>query len=235
MKNAIPLDLISDVGTLFVETTKGELYEVQKTENGYSVKYKDETFQTTNLNSVLFKKDNNSMIMIGDTPMQVPDEMLQCIIKGWNFAFIPESEDLDNVVSKGKIEKCFSKQVYDKGTLNIHFFEPKGRKYQVSNYTGTDVDEIIVKTRKLEYRFTLTEFGLFYNDKYVIALGSLFNIKNENAIKDLMEKSNYELDANFQYLMGHKPIIIITQQDKGFSFTLSYEGVEDIVVKKTNI
>jgi len=222
MSNALTREELNEYPVFFVETTKQEVFKIERKENGYSL---------TDITPPVLEKEINDFCSV-QLPKKALDHLkdnpyydfmkvrgsktFEGIAKKGLFGF-SGAGDRGMTVTKGTIDKLYFKQTFGNFILNIHQFEFPGKK--------TDLDKLVqshfvIETEDESYTFEKRKDEFYFNDQKLITLYSVVNKVKDASVENILAQNiEGEVDVSSEILYINRPFILVTENDGKANFS----------------
>ncbi|MDQ0255654.1 hypothetical protein J2S74_003036 [Evansella vedderi] len=216
---------LDQLGTFYIETSVNDKFMIQKTDIGYH--FKDLVPPVTekeiaDFKSIKMPKQVEQAVKNGTHDGDLSEVVFfDGIAKGFQFAFYTEVDMMD--ITKGKIQTLYFNR--DLGNLHfrVHLLEQPGRKIPLDELK----DDFVIYTKSDGYEFIHRNENLYFEDREVVALYSLFKFKGKSIDIDFSVVNEMDVTPNFIHLQ--KPMVILTKDDDNqIRFSFVYESVTDV-------
>lgn len=216
MANALTKEELNEHKVFFVETTKQEVFKIERKENTYAM---------TDVTPPILEKEINDFCSVQlpkkalDTLKENPHydfinvrgfKTFEGIAKKGLFGFIGV-DDKGMTVTSGTIDKLYFKQDFGNFTLNIHHFEFPGKKVELGKLVQ---NHFVIETEDETYTFEKRNDDFYYNDQKLIAVFSIVNKIKDISIENILaQKIEGEFDVSSDILYINRPFIFVTENN----------------------
>lgn len=217
------VDLLNCMGNVYFETSRQECFELKETEQGYLLT--DITPPELEMNISGYRTFN--------IPNQTKKEMIELykwnvptsevdhfygIVKGGRFGFHYDNPE-ETLLTKGTIEKLYTKLQIGNLKLNFHLFDWAGKKIDL-NTLGSSY---IIHTSSNSHHVTALNGKTFFEGKEIFGIHSV--MKQINAEQMLFTQ---EFDVSVGSIYLNRPFIIMTSNNEQSKVSIINEMVDSI-------
>lgn len=216
MSNALIREELNEHQVFFIETTKQEVFKIERKENGYMM---------TDITPPILEKEISDFCSV-QLPKKALDNLkdnpyydfmkvrgfktFEGIAKKGLFGF-SGSDDRGMTVTKGIIDKLYIKQNIGNFILNIHQFEFSGKKVDLAKLAQNN---FVIETKDESCTFEKRDDDFYYNDQKLIAVFSIVNkIKDISLENILAQNIEGEFDVSSDLLYINRPFILVTEDN----------------------
>lgn len=216
MANALTKEELNEHKVFFVETTKQEVFKIERKENSYIM---------TDVSPPILEKEINDYGSV-----QLPKKALETLkenpyydfmnVRGFKtFEGIAKKglfgftgvDDKGMTVTSGTIDKLYIKQEIGNFTLNIHHFEFPGKKVELDKLVQ---NHFVIETEDESFTFEKRDDDFYYNEQKLIAVFSIVNKIKNISIENIMAKNiQGEFDVSSDILYINRPFILVTENN----------------------
>jgi hypothetical protein len=228
MHNALTKEELDQYEEFFVETTKKEVFKVERKESHYLM---------TDITPPILEKVITEFCSV-QLPKKAVDSLrnnpnydfmkvrgfktFEGIAKKGLFGFTSEDE-LGMTVTSGTIDKFYLKQTFGALTLNIHYFEFSGKKLAMDELQQ---NHFVIETENESYTFEKRQDDFYYNEQKVISTLSIVNRVRDISLDGIINQNiSGEFDVSSDILYINRPFLLITEKDGKANFSLRFEPV----------
>jgi hypothetical protein len=226
--NALTREELDQYEEFFVETTKKEIFKVERKENHYVM---------TDIIPPILEKEITEYCSV-QLPKRAVDSLkvnpnydfmkirgyktFEGIAKKGFFGFI-SSDELGMTVTSGTIDKLYLKQRFGSLTLNNHYFEFPGKKVLMKELQQ---NHFVIETDNESYTFEKRQNDFYYNEQKVISILSIVNRVTDISLEDILNQDiSGEFDVSSEILYINRPLLLVTDNDGKANFSLRIDLV----------
>ncbi|RFU69525.1 hypothetical protein D0469_09165 [Peribacillus saganii] len=229
MANALTKEELNEHKVFFVETTKQEVFKIERKENSYTM---------TDVTPPILEKEINDFCSI-----QLPKKALDTLkenpyydfmkVRGFKtfegiakkglFGFTGK-DDNGMTVTSGTIDKLYFKQEFGNFTLNIHHFVFPGKKVELGKLLQ---NHFVIETEDESHTFEKRKDGFYYDEQKLIAVFSIVNKINDISIENILAQNiEGEFDVSSDILYINRPFILVTDNNGKANLSLRNDPVK---------
>ncbi|WP_366161229.1 hypothetical protein ABXS71_20585 [Bacillus infantis] len=229
MAIALTKEELNQHKVFFIETTKQEVFKIERKENTYTM---------TDVTPPILEMEINNFCSI-----QLPKKALNTLKQNphYDFMNVPGFKTFDGIAKKGlfgfnglgnkgmtvthgTIDKLYIKQDIGNLTLNIQYFEFPGKKVELGKLVQ---NHFVIETDDETYTFEKRNNDFYYNNQKLIAVYSVVNkIKDISLENILAQEIEGEFDVSSDTIYINRPFIFVTEYNRKAHVSLRNDPVK---------